>query len=84
MVIHEPNLRTIAMVEKAILESKTYPTKMELWRKLPKKIQYQTYQRILEYLEASGKIAYNAHSIIYVGADNAKLRRLLSSAVELG
>jgi len=39
------------MVEKAIQDSKDYPTRMQLWESLPKKMQYQTFKLILDYLE---------------------------------
>jgi hypothetical protein len=68
------------MVERSILKSKTYPTRAQLWKSLPKQIQYQTFQRILEYLEASGKISYNGHSIIYTGINNPKLAAILKSS----
>ncbi len=80
-VLHEPTLRTIMMVEKGILDSGEYPTKMRLWKSLPKKTQYQTFQRILEYLEASGKIEFDGRLITYVGVDNEKLRALIKSSV---
>jgi len=82
-VLHEPQLDTILMVERAILESKEYPTRMQLWRSLPKKMQYQTFQRILEYLEASGKITFNTTKIIYTGVNNPKLEELMRSSVRI-
>ncbi|MFQ6054018.1 MAG: hypothetical protein ACE5OO_07325 [Candidatus Bathyarchaeia archaeon] len=69
------------MVEKAILEAEEYPTRMSLWRSLPKRTQYQTFKRILEYLEASGKIVFNDKRIVYTGVDNPKLRALMESSV---
>jgi hypothetical protein len=81
--IHEPKLNTVMMVEKAILESREYPTRMQLWRSLPRKVQYQTFQRILAYLEASGKIAFHESGIIYTGVNNPKLEALLRSSVKL-
>lgn len=80
-VLHEPRLDTIMMVEKAILEAENYPTKTELWHSLPKGIQYQTLARILDYLEASGKIAYDGRTIVYTGVDSEKLRALIESSV---
>ena len=80
-VLHEPNLSTIMMVENAILKSKIYPTKTQLWKNLPRQIQYQTFLRILDYLEASGKISYNTHTIIYTGINNPKLAQLLKSSI---
>lgn len=82
-VLHEPQLDTILMVEQAILESKEYPTRMQLWRSLPRKMQYQTFKRVLEYLEASGKVAFNATKIIYTGVNNPKLEALMKSSVRI-
>jgi hypothetical protein len=82
-VLHEPQLDTVLMVEKAILDADDYPTRMELWRNLPRKVQYQTFKRILDYLEASGKITFNGKKIIYTGVNNAKLRALMESSVRV-
>ena len=82
-VLHEPRLDTVLMVEKAILDAEDYPTKMILWRSLPRKVQYQTFRRVLDYLEASGKIVFNSDTIIYVEANNEKLRALMESSVRV-
>jgi len=82
-VLHEPQLDTILMVEKAIRDAQKYPSRMELWRSLPRKIQYQTFKRILEYLEASNKIVFNNGRIVWVAADNPKLKRLLEQSVKV-
>ena len=82
-VLHEPKLDTILMVEKAILDAEDYPTRMELWRSLSRKVQYQTFKRILDYLEASGKIVFNDGEIVYTGGDNPKLRALIESSVRV-
>ena len=82
-VIHEPQLDTILMVEKAIREAESYPTKKKLLQSLPKQIQYQTFNRILEYLESSNKIVYDGRKIIWVFPDNQKLKKLLETAVKL-
>jgi len=71
------------MVEKAILDSKDYPTRTELWRSLPRKVQYQTYLRILTYLEASGKITFNNNKILYTGVNNPKLLALIRSSIRV-
>lgn len=55
-ILRYPRLDTVLMVEKAIQKAKDYPTKAELWRSLPKKTMYQTFNLILDYLEYSGKI----------------------------
>jgi len=82
-VIHEPQLDTILMVEKALREAKSYPTKKELLESLPKQIQYQTFNRILEYLESSNKIVYDGRQIIWVFPDNPKLKKLIETGIKL-
>ena len=82
-MLHEPNLRTVMMVERAILDAKTYPTRKELWKSLPKGVQYQTFARVLEYLEASGKITFNSSRIVYTGIDNPKLREFFETSVPI-
>jgi S-adenosylmethionine:tRNA-ribosyltransferase-isomerase (queuine synthetase) len=82
-VLHEPKLDTILMVEKAIKDAVEYPSRMELWRSLPRKVQYQTFKRILEYLEASNKIVFNKGRIMWVAADNPKLKNLLEESVKI-
>jgi hypothetical protein len=71
------------MVEKAVWEAEEYPTRMQLWRKLPRRMQYQTFKRILGYLEASGKIAFDGSKIIYTGVNNPKLEALMRSSVKV-
>jgi hypothetical protein len=71
------------MVEKAIKDCGEYPTKKELLKSLPKKIQYQTFVRILNYLESSNKIVISNRRIIWVFPDNPKLKNLLETSVKL-
>jgi len=82
-VIHEPQLDTILMIEKAIREAESYPTKKKLLQSLPKQIQYQTFNRILEYLESSNKIVMDRRKIIWMFPDNPKLKKLLETSVKL-
>jgi hypothetical protein len=82
-VLHEPQLDTILMIEKAILDAEDYPTRMELWRSLPRKVQYQTFKRVLDYLEASENIAFNTKKIIYTGVNNPKLEELIRTSVRI-
>jgi len=82
-ILHEPQLDTIMMVENAIREAKMYPTKMALLKSLPRQIQYQTFNRILEYLESSNKIVFDGRKIVWVFADNPKLKSLLEGSTKL-
>ena len=65
-VLHYPRLDTVLMVEKRIQELDFYPSKKELWNRLPKKIQYQTFNVILEYLISSNKIIYEKKKLIWI------------------
>ena len=82
-VLHEPRLDTILMVEKQIQAAKSYPTKKGLWQKLPRKVQYQTFNRILDYLESSNKILIDRGEIVWTFPSNQKLRRLLHTSKRL-
>jgi len=82
-ILHEPQLDTILMVENAIREAGTYPAKKALLKGLPKQIQYQTFNRILEYLEGSNKIVFDGRKIVWVFADNPKLKALLEGSIKL-
>ena len=83
-VLHEPRLDTILMVERAIQAAHKYPTKKQLWQSLPKKVQYQTFRRILDYLETSRKIILDGTQVVWIFPDSPKLRALLESSVQLG
>ena len=82
-ILHYPKLDSILMVEKAIQESEDYPTRMELWKNLPKQMQYQTFKLILEYLENSNKIMFEKDKIIWIFANNKKLNKLIQGAVRV-
>ncbi len=55
-LFHSPTLESVLMVEKTIRRYSQEYGKYQLWKKLPKKMMYQTYLTILNYLKASGKI----------------------------
>ncbi|RLG16349.1 hypothetical protein DRN69_01085 [Candidatus Pacearchaeota archaeon] len=82
-ILHFPKLDSILMVEKAIQKSREYPTRMELWKSLPKKMQYQTFKLILEYLEKSNKIMFDNDKIIWIFPNNKKLNTLIQEAVSI-
>jgi hypothetical protein len=65
-VLHYPRLDTVLMVEEVIREHKEYPTKKQLWESLPKKVMYQTFNVILDYLQDSGKIMIDDGQIIWI------------------
>ncbi|MBI2105292.1 hypothetical protein HYT56_00470 [Candidatus Woesearchaeota archaeon] len=55
-IMHSPTLESVIMVEKTIQKYSQEYGKYQLWKKLPKKMMYQTFQVILDYLEELGKI----------------------------
>jgi hypothetical protein len=79
-ILHYPKLDSILMVEKAIQDGEDYLTRMELWKSLPKQMQYQTFKLILEYLEISNKIMFQEDKIIWIFANNKKLNNLIQEA----
>ncbi len=83
-IIHSPTLDTVKMVEGAIKKMGRYPSKHQLWKSLPRQVQYPTFISVLEYLEASNKITYDRDgSIIWIFADNSKLKKLLAETTRL-
>ena len=80
-VLHYPKLDSILMVEKTIQGMEDYPTRMKLWRSLPKQMQYQTFKLILDYLEKSNKIMFEGDKIIWIFANSKKLNALIEGAI---
>ncbi len=66
-IARSPTLQTVLMVEKFIDENSGEFKKTELFNKLPKKVMWQTFQVIMEYLESIHKIAYdNKGYVVYI------------------
>ncbi|MBU0762774.1 MAG: hypothetical protein KKD39_07080 [Candidatus Altiarchaeota archaeon] len=63
-VIHYPQLDTVLMVEHFIQEHDGEFKKRQLWEHLPKKMMYQTYDLIIEYLLYSRKVSVDAEGKI--------------------
>lgn len=82
-ILHYPQLDSILMIEKIIQEMDKYPTKMELWKALPKKMQYQTFKLILAYLEKSNKILFDKNKIIWTFPNNKKLNEFIQGAISV-
>jgi len=81
-ILHYPRLDTVLMVEDAIKKAREYPTRMQLWRSLPKEVQYQTFQLILRYLQESNKIFITKEGrIMWVFAENSAAKKLLKEGV---
>ena len=80
--IHYPQLDTILMVEETI-QKMDYPKKTELWKSLPKKVMYQTFCMIIDYLEESGKILIGNDGRIVWTWNPEMIKKIKSSGVKL-
>lgn len=56
-IARSPTLDTVLMIEKVIEETSGEFNRTELWKKLPKKVMWQTYLVVLDYLQSINKIA---------------------------
>ena len=65
-ILHSPTLESILMVEKTAKKYSGMYGKYQLWKKLPKKMMYQTFQTIIDYLEESNKIIVDNSKIIWI------------------
>ena len=63
-ILHYPQLDSVLMVEKFIYEHSGEFKKKQLWEKLPRKMMYQTYSVVIDYLLYSGKIAVDREGTI--------------------
>jgi len=73
-----PTLETILMVERTIESNSGKFNRTELWKNLPKKVMWQTYLVIIDYLEQSNKILIdNDEKIVWIW--NPSLIRKLES-----
>lgn len=59
-----PTLGTVLMIEKLIEEKSGEYNYTELWKKLPKKVMWQTYLVVLSYLQDINKIALDKNGTI--------------------
>jgi len=81
-VLHYPRLDTVLMVEDAIKNAKNYQSKTSLWKKLPKKVMYQTYKIVIDYLIQSRKVMVTKDDkLVWVFADSPKARKLIEESV---
>jgi hypothetical protein len=62
--VRSPTLDTVLMVEKTIEKHSGEYNRTELWKKLPKKVMWQTFLVILDYLENINKIAVDREGTI--------------------
>ena len=77
-----PTLDTVLMVEKTIDKFSGEFNRTALWKKLPKKVMWQTYLVVLDYLESINKIAFDRKGkIAYIW--NPELAKKLRTRKEI-
>jgi len=77
-MMHSPTLESVIMVEKTIQKHSQECGKYQLWKKLPKKMMYQTFQTVLSYLEESGKIMIDKDGIVIWTYDPETIKKLFA------
>ena len=81
-VLHYPRLDTVLMIEDCIKNAPNYWGKTELRKKLPKKVMYQTYKTVIDYLIDSKKVMLTKDDkLVWIFADNHKAKRLIDESV---
>ena len=73
---YNPTLQSVLMVEETAKRYSQECGKYQLWQKLPKKIMYQSYQVILNYLKNSGKIIIDKDGCIIWTWDKNGIKKL--------
>ena len=80
--VRSPTLDTVLMIEKSIDKYSGEYNRTQLWKNLPKKVMWQTYLVVLNYLENINKIAFDRENkIVYIW--NPKLAKKLRNRKEI-
>ena len=78
-----PRLDTILMVEEFVKEHSGEYTKRQIWKALPKKVMYQTFLVIMDYLEYSNKIIIDKNRKVVWIFDPEGVRALIKKGLVL-
>jgi hypothetical protein len=66
-IARSPTLQTVLMIERFIDDNSGEYKKTELFNKLPKKVMWQTFQVVIEYLQSINKIIYDKNGyVVYI------------------
>ena len=83
IILHSPTMESVIMVEKTIRKYSQEYGKYQLWNKLPRKMMYQTFLVILDYLEQSGKIMIDKDGCIMWTYDPEGIKKILARGLKL-
>ena len=80
-VLHSPTLESVLMVERTIQKYSQQCGKYQLWKKLPRKMMYPTFQVILDYLEQSGKVMIDKDGCVMWTFNPKRIKRLIEEGL---
>lgn len=81
---HDPRLASIEMVEDILKKHHEFASKSALQRALPRTIQTQTFNRILNYLEKSNKIIFTKdRAVVWIFSSDVKLKKIWQESTPL-
>ena len=75
-LLHSPTLETVLMIEKTSEKYSGEVGKYQLWKKLPRKVMYQTFLTVLDYLIESNKIVIDRDGRVIWIWNPALIKRL--------
>ncbi|MBS3159416.1 hypothetical protein J4436_01380 [Candidatus Woesearchaeota archaeon] len=79
-----PTLSTVLMIERTIEEHSGEYNRTELWNNLPKKVMWQTFLVVLDYLQTINKIAFDREDkIAYIWNPNLTQKLRLRKEVKV-
>lgn len=82
LFVRSPTLDTVLMIESTIEKYSGEFNRTEIWKRLPRKVMWQTFLIVLDYLENINKIAFDRNgTIAYIW--NPKLLKMLSKRKEI-
>ena len=82
-IMHSPTLDTVLMVERTLQDAKEVIKISELKRRLPRKVMHQTLMRILDYLQASGKILITTKGVVWTYTPRDAMEKMKIGGLEL-
>ncbi len=80
-ILHSPTLASVLLVEKTIYKYSQEYGKYQIWKKLPRKMMYQTFLVILDYLESSGKIMIDKDGIVIWTYNPERIKKIIDQGL---
>ncbi len=82
-ILHYPTLKTVLAVEEVLKKAEKALNKEQIKSKLPTKIQHQTLNLILNYLEDSGKIFVGKKGVLWTYNPSRKLKKAIEKGTQV-